>query len=320
MKKTTISLRWETFLKALADSIAEPTPYQPTVRCWTRTSLIKLFKEIKEQSSLPSTFPDSPEIIKHLINIGWAHPINVDVIQTGASRSKEFYLLDIGAAHGANVDPLELLQAYRPDGVICYFSALAYHSLTTQFATHHHIAVINKPSRAQTSVYQFPPAEKIDGPLISNRKLTLGEQLFNYQGIPCYLIKRSSSLIIGVQTRILGPRTNLRITTLEQTLLDTFNKPRYCGGASVIFEAWEDGIARLDEDILNNYLLKINSPPILRRVGTMFDLLNFEPDRELKSTIEKSLESSGHSPLTSIPLLPGFESNALNTKWQVKTP
>jgi len=322
IEKKAISPHWETFLKALAGRIAEPTPYQPTVRCWTRTSLIKLFKEITERTSLPSTFPDSPEIIKHLINIGWAHQIDVDVTQTGATRSKEFYLLDIGAAHGTNVDPLELLQAYKPSGVICYFSALAYHSLTTQFATHHHIAVIYKPSTSPKATYPISSIEKTDAPspLISNRKLSLGNKLFIYQGIPCYLIRRSSSLIIGVQTRIIGPRTNLRITTLEQTLLDTVHMPRYCGGTSVIFEAWEDGKDRLDEEILNDYLLKFGSSLLLRRVGAMFDLLNYEPRRELKATLERGLEFSDQYSETAIPLLPGLEFQALNKKWQVGTP
>jgi len=319
-EKKIVTLRWEAFLKALADNITDPSPDRPTVRCWTRISLIKLFSEIKKQTKLPSTFPDSPEIIEHLINIGWAHPINIDVTQTRASRSKEFYLLDIGAAHGTNVDPLELLQAYSPYGVICYFSALAYHSLTTQLATHHHIADIYKPSTALKSGYLFSSIKKTDGPLISKRKLSLGEHLFNYQGIPCYIIQRSSALIIGIQTRILGPRTNIKITTLEQTLLDTFNKPRYCGGTSVIFEAWDEGMARLDKNILNDYLLRIDSSLLMRRVGAMFDLLNFDPSLELKTTLEKSLEFSDQYSMTAIPLLPGLEFQALNKKWQVLIP
>lgn len=314
-----VSSHWETFLKALADRIAEPTSVLPTVRCWSLTSLATMVQDIK-QSSLPSTFPDTPEILKHLINIGWAYPIDVDVPPATASRSKKLYLLDIGAAHEINVDPLELLQAYKPMGVLCYFSALTFHSLTTQFATHHHIATIYKTSTVKKTVSQISLADKTEESVVSNRTLSLGEELFRYQGIPCYLTKRSTSVLVGVQTRIIGPRTNIRIATLEQTLLDTLHKPRYCGGPSVVFEAWEEGLTRLDEELLNNYLQKIGSSPLLRRVGAMLELFNFTPSSELSSTLERSLEFSslGYIPNT-IPILPGFEFPVLKPKWKVMT-
>src|SRR5207237_3233319 len=44
--------------------------------------------------------------------------------------------------------------------------------------------------------------------------------------------RRSARLVLGVQSRDYGPRTRIRITTLEQTLLDTLSKPFHCGGRS----------------------------------------------------------------------------------------
>ena len=32
--------------------------------------------------------------------------------------------------------------AYEPKGVVCFFSALAFHSLTSQVPGHHHMAVL----------------------------------------------------------------------------------------------------------------------------------------------------------------------------------
>jgi len=278
-----------------------------------------MIQKIKK-SKLTSTFPNTPEILKYLKKIGWAYPIEVEVPPATPSRSKEFYLLDIGAAHGAKIDPLELLQAYKPDGVICYFSALTYYSLTTQFATQHHIAALNKKTSAQKANHRHF-TEKSDNSLKSNRKYALGKNLFTYQGIPFYLTKRSISRLIGVQTRMLGPRTNIRITTLEQTLLDTLHKPIYCGGPSVIFEAWEEGLTRLDEDLLNDYLQKIDSLLILRRVGAMIETLNFRPSHDFEVTLERCLENiSQHSETSAIPILPGFEFPSLNAKWKVMTP
>ena len=46
--------------------------------------------------------------------------------------------------------------------------------------------------------------------------------------------------------RAYGPRAQIRITTLEQTLLDSLYKPFLCGGPEVVFEAWQDAVDRLD--------------------------------------------------------------------------
>jgi predicted transcriptional regulator of viral defense system len=320
-EKKVIPVQWEFFLHALSDNIAEPTENQLTVRCWTLTSLAKVIQKIKKMPELTSTFPNTPEILKHLRKIGWAYPIDVEVQPTIPSRSKEFYLLDIGAAHGTKVDPLELLQAYKPDGVICYFSALTYYSLTTQIATHHHIAALRKKASALRSDYDMPLTDKSNESITSNRKNSLGKKQFIYQDIPFYLIQRSTSRMIGLQIRMLGPRTNIRITTLEQTLLDTLHKPIYCGGPPVVFEAWEEGITRIDEDLLNDYLQKIDSSLILRRVGAMLEMFDFRPSKEFETTLEKGLESSSrNSATTVIPILPGYEFTSLNSKWKVMTP
>lgn len=315
-----ISEHWETFLKALSDKIAEPSPDHPTARCWTHTSFANVVQDIRRKS-LPSTFPHTPEIIAHLIKIGWACRVDVDLLSETSTPSREFYLLDISASHGAKVDPFELLQAYRPDGVICYFSALTYHSLTSQMASFHHIASLIKPGKSKKATYEFRNPDKTDETQISTKKISLGEMLFSYENIPYYLTKRSPSKLVGMQTRILGPRTHIRITTLEQTLLDTLHKPLYCGGASVVLEAWEEGINRFDEERFKEYLDKLSSRLLLRRVGAMFELLEYETSDELKEALEKGLEFFDEdAPETYISLLPGLEFPSLNLKWRVKIP
>lgn len=316
-----ISPQWEIFLKALSDKITEASSNHPTVRCWNRTAFANIVQEIRRRENLPSSFPNTPDILNHLINIGWAYPIKVDVPSATSTPSKEFYVLEIGAANSANVDPLELLEAYRPGGIICYLSALTYYSLTTQMPTHHHIGVLIKQPEVKKSEnlsHNKDIIEESENPI---RKRSLGELLFTYQGIPCYLTKRLPTMLVGFQTRILGPRTHLRITTLEQTLLDTLHKPLYCGGTPVIFEAWEEGIARFDENVLNDYLLKISSTSLSRRVGAMFDLLDFVPSDLLSKTLQRALElDEQQTSLANISLLPGIEFPSLNSKWQVMTP
>jgi len=307
---------WEKFLRALALGVSEPSSQFPTVRCWNRAALAKFIQQVVKSTDLPSNFPKSSDIISELTKMGWAYPVGVKFSSDTAKipPSKQFLVIDLGSGQGGSVDPLELLQAYRPDGVICYFSAIAYHELTTQFATHHHIAQLVAPPTptARKASVAVQRSDESD----TTRKFSLGEMLFSYEGTPYYLTKRSSSRLIGVQTRVLGPRTNIRITTLEQTLLDTLHKPLYCGGASVVIEAWEEGVGRLDEDLLSEYLSEIGSSLTLRRVGAIFDVLDFTPRVQLQFVLERGRDTVDGA----IALLPGLEFYALNKKWMVMVP
>jgi len=315
-----ISENWESFLRILADKISEATSDHPTSRCWTRAALAKVVQDIRREH-LPSSFPHTPSILTHLINIGWAYPVAIDFPTGKTSPSKEFYLLDVTAAHGIKVDHLELMQAYKPDGIICYFSALTYHSLTTQFASHHHIASLIEPSAKIIIPKESGYKPEAAASNVPGKHSSLGHLIFTYQSKPCYLTKRLSSRLAGHQTRVYNSRTNLNITTLEQTLLDTLHKPIYCGGLPVVLEAWEEGLAVLDEEVLIEHLQIIKYPLLMRRVGAIFDLFGYSPVKELSITIEKGLKSVvSENYNESISLLPGFNFSTINKKWHVHVP
>lgn len=313
-----ISEQWELFLKVFADKISAATPSYPASRCWTYTSLAKLVQAIRKEY-LPSTFPNTPKILEHLKNIGWAYPVEVGLPSEKPVQSKEFYLFDVTASHGVKVDHLELMQAYKPEGVICYFSALVYYSLTTQFAPHHHIATLSDPPS------KIPVKKKIDRTTATPasksgaKRISMGTLAFSYQSVPCYLTKRFTSRLVGYQTHVYNSRTNLIITTLEQTLLDTLHKPACCGGINVIMEAWEEAVSDLDEDLLGEYLEKINYPLLTRRVGAIFDLIEYEPGAGLSETIDQ-LSGLQQNNCDIITLLPGFDFSNVNEKWNVLTP
>jgi predicted transcriptional regulator of viral defense system len=156
----------------------------------------------------------------------------------------------------------------QPSGVICYFSAITYYDLSTQFPTHHHIAWFPlKPAN---------PGATVKGP-VQNRKAAernpLGVEKFRFQGVPYFLTKRDPALLAGVQRREVSRRTCLRITTLEQTLLDTLLQPVRSGGEAVIFEAWEKALEQLDPDRMAQHLTKIDRPFLDRRVAAMLEML-----------------------------------------------
>jgi hypothetical protein len=141
--------------------------------------------------------------------------------------------------------------------------------------------------------------------------------------VPFYGTRRSDRLVPGIQTRAYGPRAKVRITTLEQTLLDTLFKPFHCGGPEVVFEAWREGVAsrRIDEERLVAYLKVMNYPATARRLGVMLNLAGGVPGAELRRCLELCQATiDRQSPHARISLLPGVDYQTLDDAWMVNTP
>jgi hypothetical protein len=309
--------RWEEFLKAFTARVATPTASLLSVRCITRQTLAGIFSKIQQELNLPSTYPSGVAIIEHLIAMGFASRIPVEGTK-GTTPSKEFILIGIQEAQNLNADPLELLQAYDEQGVICYFSSLAYYDLTTQVPVHHHVATIIDPVTTNT---RSERSTTIANPKSTNTKSRLGAYLFNYEGVPFYCTKRVRSSIPGIKIRVVSPRTNLRITTIEQTLLDTLQYPFHCGGQEVALESWERHIRQIEGDLLLDYLRTIRIDPLTRRVGAIFDLFGIPPAKDLYSFLKESRSRIFSQPeVPEIPLFRGIHSQQSNPKWKILVP
>jgi hypothetical protein len=310
----------ETFLTHLSQKLAAPGLEWPTVRCWTGPALDRIFKQVRDELAAEKLVSDISHrsLLEWVCHLGLASPLPVE--------GESIYLVEIGASAEAEVDPLELLMASKPSGVVCYFSAVGFHALTTQPVEHHHIAELQLPSAGPENEDPEEDGAKRPErpPRAGNRKPRgLGKLLFRFQGIPYYSTRRSSRLVPGVQTRGHGPRTQVRITTLEQTLLDTLSRPFQCGGPEVVFEAWQEGVAsrRIDEERLVKYLRAMNYPATARRLGVMLGLVGGVPGAELRQLLEAcQAVIDRQSPYARISLLPGVDYQNLNESWLVNTP
>ncbi len=247
-----------------------------------------------------------------------------------------FYLLEIGAGPRSEIDPLELIMAYQPGGVVCYFSALAFHSLTSQVPSHHHVAELIDRVGRDPNGGQSGAASGQDGDQVERESKHLeqagreavraspyGRHIFSYGGTAYYLTRRARRLVPGVQTRIRGPRGWLRITTLEQSLLDALCRPQSCGGPAVVVEAWVEatGSGRLDEERLAGYLESMDYPSTSRRVGAMLKLVGHEPGARLQDCLNATkgrMKPEGRH--ARISLLPGFGYSSLDEEWLVNLP
>jgi len=311
--------RWELFLGALSERLSTASEKLPTVRCWKHSTLEAEIKAVirANQSELRTTFPPAYKVVEHLKRMGWVQPIEAQSPE--GSDHLEFLLVDAGSRGGRPVSALELLQAWLPAGVICYFSALARHELTTQTAAYHHVARLQPP---RPRIEPISATEREPGTEAFERS-PLGTDIFHFEEVACYETRRDASLVPGVQMRVVSPRSWLRITTLEQTLLDTLLQPLRCGGEAVILEAWENGANAMDADRMSEYLGKIQRDDLGRRVGAVLDLIGADVAKSslgqrLGALKERLTGATAETP--DIPLLWGFRFPDRNEAWKVKIP
>lgn len=248
--------------------------------------------------------------MRRLESAGWLTPIKVK-----ATKSRvRLYLMEASAAKNQPVDSYELLQAYLPAGVVSYFGALAFFSLTTQTPPFYHIG------RLLSGEPQEPP---LDLPSPSKRAVKrnpFGTELFRFEGTIYYETRRYRALTPGIQLREVGPRTWLRITTLEQTLLDTLLQPTRCGGEAVIFEAWDKARDTFDAERMADHLIQIGREDLWRRVGAVLNLVGAKVDGTSLADGLHKVRARVNRDSPEIPLLPGLHFTDRDGEWLVRVP
>lgn len=309
--------RWEVFLRKFAERVSVANEGHLTVRCWKSSTLKREITSITESSRdlLRRTFPPAHVIIDQLKRMGWVHSLTMQ--QSAGAESDEFLFVGLESFGDEPISPLELLQAYLPDGVVCYFSAIGYYELTTQLVAHHHIARRIKPNVGQDVRVATPTKP---GRSVTKRN-PLGTEIFRIGAVGCHLNRRDVSLVPGIQLRVVSPRCWLRITTLEQTLLDALMQPTRCGGESIALEAWETGVRRMDPDRMAKHLLMIQREELDRRVGAVLELMGADFSRSDLGrhllAVQNRLRTIEVVP---IPLLTGLEFPETNPVWKVRIP
>ena len=324
MKQESLSAsRWNLIFRELGQAVSRPTEAHPAARVWKETDLVSLISEIRRthRSELGSTIGSAREVVGRMTEVNWLRPILLDT-SSAARPPARLYLVDMEAAPDECPDTPEVLLGCFPSGFICYFGALAYHELTTQTATHWHIAECKEPSPGR-SAWPSPAGDPPTQPSSRSAADPMGTLAFHYDGLPCYITRRDPGLVAGLQSREHGPRLRIRTTNLEQTILDTLLHPGRCGGEAVCIEAWERGPDRWDADRLAAVLRRINRQDFVRRTGAMLEMLGRYPKQgTLRQILEETKRDlAGHpNPDPPIPLLKGLPYGDLSAEWNVLLP
>jgi predicted transcriptional regulator of viral defense system len=311
------------FLTELLHRISTSSDDYPTTRCWEARHLGKFLTHLRTElvklGKLPQTFARTRDILSWLRSMGLLCELPV----TGGVSSKTslvFHILEVGAGADSAVSPFELLQAFQPKGVISFFSALSFHGLTTQTPPFHHIAtlVARTATRAPDAALADTTPCAQDVAKHSFRD-NLGSYAFSFAHIPYYSKRRYADLVAGIQLHMVDKRIQLRVTDIEQSILDTLAHPDAAGGAAVIFEAWEQGWSKVRPARLAQYL-RPASMPLARRFGAMCGFLDLTPAPEIQDALAAARRKRDATQTQPIDLFRGVPGQKLDSDWNVKIP
>lgn len=311
-------IRWELFLGIFRERVSRRDEERPTVRYWKSAQLRSLIQEIRleHRAELLTTFPPGKALLGRLEKIGWIKPVS---IVWSKANTQIMYRVSLGDTADATIDPLELLQGYEPKGAICYLGALRYHELTTQVPRFYHIAKMRsgKIPTPTNEHSKSAPVRREDKPYnpMGTEIFTMGESVF-------YETSRYPALMPGIQVRLLSARNSLRITDLEQTLLDALTHPFQCGGSAVVFESWERASERIDPVRLCLHLKSINQPSLWRRAATMLSIVAPSSDDAALAAVNEEARKAiaSQSEQEVISLLPDHQFAEMNSDWRVLVP
>lgn len=331
----------EGLLSGVAELLRVPTEEIPSVRCVARPSLVRLLGKIRDRLAIPGhRRVSATNLLKLLVRGGLARPVPLADLKAGLP-SDRLYAVGLGG-DPSQLDPVELLQAHAPRGVVCYFTALGVHGLTTQLPSHHHVAHL-APARTTSpiSITARDEEGQVDDTVSDLSKTavkrlagldalepgtthSLGTREFTYEGLAYYSTHREAHRVAGVQRRYLNERTRFRLTSLEQTLLDTLHRPHSCGGPPVVYEAWETGAGRLNPERLAKLLERIGDPRLARRTGYMLDQYGDVSSPALANVLSRAWPVSASAGSLSedsiVPLLPGVPPTSVDPRWGVAVP
>ena len=310
------------FVREFSRRVAVASRDFPTTRCLSLARLSDLCTDVAaELGRRRILIPLSVRACrKRLQAMGLLRPVPLEHPE-GVRNPIRLYLVGLSSRRVTAIDPREMLQAAVPSGVICYFTALQHHELTTQSPTQQHIAQLTEyPPRTTGS--RPRRGERGKGARRAPREWNpLGTHLFDHEGIPYYRTNRDSAMVTSHGSHQIHPRAIIRVTSLEQSLVDTLHKPLSCGGPAVVLESWDTGLRELEQRKLAFCLRKVDRHVLARRVGCMLEKLGHRPGRALSAVLSRAANAiDRNDPSEPAPFLPGVPSTDVDQRWFLQVP
>jgi predicted transcriptional regulator of viral defense system len=182
-----------------------------------------------------TTDSNARTMISQLVAKGWLVRIGRGLYQLQPAKT--------GLAPYPTADKFVVAGQFTADSFIAYGSAAEYHGLTTQLFQNVLLATTRR--RKQMSL----------------PKLKLRLILIN------------AGNFVGFQKITKAP--DVRVATIERTLIDAIDKPELCGGISDIREIFSRARSKTDVAKVIEYLPTYRSKKLIQRVGYLMDTFGF---------------------------------------------
>ncbi len=204
----------------------------------------------------------------------------IDTIKPGLFQLNDSYL-------SSPVSGYEIALAVVSKGYLSHLSALSLHQLTDQLSN-----IIYVSTEFGKERYY-------------NKKSAFN---FEAKGYRYKIIEISKKRIFGIEKKWFGD-TEISLTNLERTLIDSLNNPQYCGGFHEVISYFDQSKSIVDINRLVDYASQI-SKSCMQRLGWCFEKVSFNQGVD---TILQILDTNVMIKLDSS----GFRRGAYNKKWKV---
>jgi len=177
-------------------------------------------------------------ILSRLEKKGW-----IERIEKG-----KYMIIPLGAEKGKyTLNEFVIASMLVKPYAISYWSALHFYGLTEQIPNIIFISTISRKKKQQIKIF----------------------------GINYRVVKLKESKFFGIRKEWLEG-TRINITDKEKTIIDSLDKPQYCGGVIEVAKALKNN--KFDKDKLVEYSIKIGNSGVIRRLGFLSDLLKLQID------------------------------------------
>lgn len=135
-----------------------------------------------------------------------------------------------------------------PDYYISYYSAMDIHNMITH---------------PVTKVFVTTPKQEY------NKQRVVGNTTFEF-------ICMTAKYIWGIQKFWVTKSEQVRVSDIERTIIDCLYRPKYCGGVMEIIKGLWIKKAKINFDILFDYVIKFKKIVVIKRLGYILESLHLQ--------------------------------------------
>jgi len=272
-------------VRACLDPSHPARPY--AARYLSATRLNTLCDQVLNNQTQQKASPTRKALISALIAASIVEPIC-----QGDLDSPRVFWLKIRGGHREHHNPLEILASAHADAVISHHTCLAHHNLTT--------------ARPVAWLVSVPPSAQVASKTLGvlDELQLVGKQL-------------SPHLRFGTVKVWTDADESVTVFDVERVMIAALDTPQLHGGPSAVVEAWETGADIVRQDVLVEYLERLNSAMLWRRVGAMAERLGLA---NVLAACETARAGMTDKAMIDNTLIVGAGVVGFNEQWKLGTP